>query len=104
MTLLIAEIRGLHYFVIPTERSDEGAQIFLDRSTNLRVSECMEVHLHTKQAKADSTKLKGHKAFAKTKLSLFGKRDERSGGSSDTHPFHPDRAQQLGTSAPINIH
>ena len=38
--------------------------INLDISTNLRVSECVEVHLHTKRAKADSTKLKEHKAFA----------------------------------------
>ena len=36
--------------------------IFLDRRTKLRLSECVEVYLHTKRARAGSTKLKEHKA------------------------------------------
>ena len=42
------------------------AQIyFLDRRTKLRLSECVEVYLHTKRAGAGSTKLKVHKVTSK---------------------------------------
>ena len=38
---------------------------FLDRRTKLRLSECVEVYLHTKRAGAGSTKLKEHKVTSK---------------------------------------
>ena len=41
---------------------------FLDRRTKLRLSECVEVYLHTKRAGAGSTKLKEHKVASSKQI------------------------------------
>ena len=57
--------RGLKRWTPTLYEHSPTKEYFFDRSTKLRVSECVEVYLHTKRAGAGSTKLKEHKVTSK---------------------------------------